>query len=322
MSGLLFVREEDVRRVITMDSCINAVEDAYRELGEKDGSITPRQNLWIVPPKSIKLASAGLVHRGFMGIVAYSAGYGARGSGSSSTLLYDISNGKLLAIVESKLLGLYRTGATTAVAAKYLANKGSEVVAIIGTGRQARTQILALRNVLGNLRTVRAFSRTREKRENFAAEMTAETGLDVQPTDSPEECATKADVVVTITTSNLPLIKKEWISNGTLICALGSHYPSASEVDIETVLSSTVIVDSKEQALLEKGEILIPIKKGLTTPDIIRAELGEIVAKKTNGRSSPDEKVLFCSGGIASEQIGVAAEIYERVVKLGSGVHI
>ncbi|HZW56025.1 MAG TPA: ornithine cyclodeaminase family protein [Nitrososphaerales archaeon] len=316
---MLLIREEAVQQILTMDMCIQAVEECYRQLGEGKASNTPRQNLWTTPPRSIKLAAGGLPEIGFMGVSAYSAGFGQKGSGAASTLLYDSNSGKLVAILESKFLGWYRTGGTSAVAAKYLAPTDSEALALIGTGRQARSQLLALRKVLKKLKVVRAFSRSLEHRENYAREMGRETGLDILPAETAKDCVARADVVITITTSREPVLKKEWIKEGSLVSALGGHYPEASEVDVDTVLSSRVIVDSREQALIEKGEILVPIRKGLATDEIIKAELGEVVCGSKRARITVGERVLFCSGGISAEQIAVAARIYLEAIRQGLG---
>lgn len=318
---MLVIREDDVRQVLTMETCIEAVQSSYEEVANGSGRNTPRQNLWVDPPKSIKLASGGLTAKGFMGVTSYTGGYGQRGSGPSSTLLYDARSGSLVAFVESRFLGWYRTGATSAVAARVLAPKDSRRVGIIGTGRQARSQLLALSKVLP-LESAVAFSRNRRKREEFAAEMSRELGTDVKAVESAKQCVSCSDVVVTITTSNQPVLERGWLGNGVLVNALGSHHPTASEVDAETVLSSRVIVDSREQALLEKGEILIPIAKGLATPAVIKGELGDVIAGRVEARQSEDERVLFCSGGTALEQVGVAAAVYDEAVKGGLGVEV
>ena len=319
---MLLIREDDVQKILTMDKCIQAVEESYRQFGKGTGSNLPRQNLWIGQPKSVKLAAAALVDSGIMGISAYSAGFGRKGSGSSSTLLYNTSTGKLVAMVESRFLGWYRTGGTSAVAAKYLAPEDSETLAVIGTGRQAQSQILALKRVLVKLRSVRAFSRTRERRQEFARTMGKETGLEIHASDSAEECVKGADVIVTITTSQEPVLKWNWIRKGALISAMGSHSQDATEIDPETATSSRVIVDSREQALLEKGEILVPIRMGLASKGIIAAELGEIVCGLKKARTTQDENVLFCSGGISLEQVGVAAGVYAEATHQKIGLEL
>ena len=270
---MLFIKEEDVKTLLSMDECIRAVEDGYRAMGLGDTAMTPRENLWLSPPASIKTASAALPRWGYMGVHAYPGGYGRKSSTPTTTLLYSSHTGQLLATIESRFLSWYRTGATTAVATKYLAVRDARSAGIFGTGRQARAQLRALHRVLP-LSRVRAYSPTREHRESFASEMSKELGLDITSTDEPRPCVEDAEVVLTITTAKEPVFQGKWLHSGTHVNALGAHYPEIREVDTETVKRSRVIVDSREQALEEKGELLIPIREGIITPEIIRAELG------------------------------------------------
>jgi ornithine cyclodeaminase/alanine dehydrogenase-like protein (mu-crystallin family) len=318
---MLLISEENVEKLLTMEKAITAVEDSYRALGMGEAVLTPRENLWISPPKSIKLASGALTKSGFMGVTAYPGGYGTKGSGPFTTLLYDSGTGSLLAIVQGRFLSWLRTGATTAVATKYMARRDAHEVAIIGTGRQAITQLRALDKVM-DIGHVSAFSRTPERRHKFAAQMSAELGRDVVAADDAKSCLAKADVVVTITTSRDAVVKREWLQDGVHINAIGAHYPDRTEIDGETVRGSRVIVDWREQALLEKGEILIPMKQGLVTSGIIAGELGGVVAGKLKGRTSDSEVTLFCSGGIATEEIAVAAAVFRDATTKGIGSNV
>jgi alanine dehydrogenase len=319
---MLVIREEDVKSVLTMETCISALEEVYKALGSGEGVVSPRQNLWVAPPKSIKLAAAALPPLGFMGVTAYTGGYGPKGSGPSTTLLYSSKDGELLAHIQSKHISWYRTGATSAVATKFLGAKNSELIGIIGSGRQARTQLLGLCAVLPKIKRINVYSLTREHREKFATEMTSELGVPVIPSETAESCVRGADVIATVTTSKQPVLKHDWLKNGVHICAIGAHYPDAREIDSDTVTSSKVVVDSREQALLEKGELLIAIKEKRLSQDIIYAELGEIVLRKKPGRVSQEENTLFCSGGLSIEQVGIAIRVYEAAVKKGLGLQV
>ncbi len=320
---LILIREDDVKSILKMEDCIKVVEDAYRTMGLGEAVLTPRENLWIKPPVSIKTSSAALTSWGFMGVHVYPGGYGKKGSGPMTVLLYDSRDGRLLSVIEARFLSWYRTGATSAVATKYLASKDADSVGIFGTGRQARTQLLALQKVL-ELKRVKAYSPTLEHREKFASEMSKEMGVEVKPVEDAKSCLKDVDVIVTATTTKEPVFKGEWLkqNEGCHINAIGAHYPDIREVDSGTVKMSKVVVDSREQALKEKGEILIPISEGLVSPQIIYAELGEIVAGRVRGRVEELEKTLFCSGGLAMEEIAVAAKVYEIAASRGIGTQL
>lgn len=318
---MLLLKEEDVKLLLTMEDCIKAVEESYRAFGLGEAVMTPRENLWLAPPVSLKLASAALTSWGYMGTYVYPGGYGRKGSNPFSTILYNSRDGRLLAFIESSFLSWYRTGATSAVATKHLALKDSDTLGIIGTGRQAWTQLRALSKVM-EIKVVKVYSRTLDQREKFASDASRDMGIDVKSVVDAKVAGQNVDIVVTATTSKEPVFHGEWLGEGVHVNAIGAHYPEIREVDTETVKRSKVIVDSREQALKEKGELLIPIQQGLLTSDVIYAELGEVVAGKVKGREEYSENTLFCSGGISVEQIGVAAWVYEAAVKRGLGAQI
>ena len=318
---MIYIKENDVKNILKMEDAIKAVEDAYRTFGESNAVMTPRENLWLRPRVSIKTASAALMNWGFMGVFTYPGGYGKKGSGPMTTLLYDSNDGHLVSIIESRFISWYRTGATSAVATKYLASERADSVGIFGTGRQAQTQLLALQKVL-KLSYVKAYSPTKEHREKFATEMSRQLGIDVKPVEDAQSCLTDVDIVVTITTSKEPVFEGGMLKKGVHVNAIGAHYPESREVDTETLKRSKIVVDSRVQALKEKGELLIPIRQGIISPSIIYAELGEVVAGKIEGRVGEEENTLFCSGGLALEDIAVAVRVYEMALKHGLGTEI
>ena len=318
---MILIKEDDVKNILTMEDTLIAVEDAHRSLGVGNAVITPRKNLWLKPKVSIKTASAALMPLGFMGTIVYPGGFGKKGSGSMITLLYDSNDGRLLSIIESRLISWFRTGATSAVAAKYLATKNANSIGIFGTGRQAQTQLLALQKTL-KPSIIKVYSPTREHRNKFATEMSKKIGTDIKPVEDPQSCLTDVDVIITITTSKEPVFDGKMLKKGTHVNAIGAHYPDIREVDTDTVKRSKIFVDSRTQALEEKGELLIPISQGIITSNDIYAELGEVIAGKTKGRVDQDEITLFCAGGLALEGIAVAARVYELAKKNGVGVEI
>ncbi|MBI4257696.1 MAG: ornithine cyclodeaminase family protein, partial [Thaumarchaeota archaeon] len=210
---MLLIREDDVKTLLTMEDCITAVEESYKLFGQGEAVMTPRENLWLTPPISLKLASAALTSWGYMGIYTYPGGYGRKGSSPFTTLLYNSKDGQLLAIIESSFLSWYRTGATSAVATKHLALRDSDTLGIIGTGRQAWTQLLALSKVM-KLKLVKVYSRTNERREKFASDASREMSIDVKPMIDAKNCSQNADVLVTATTSKEPVFYGEWLGEG------------------------------------------------------------------------------------------------------------
>lgn len=322
---VLLLRNHEIRGLMDLAEYIEAVDAGYREIGQGAGISFPRENLWIRGDAasatggghrpagvkaSFKFKAALLPGLGGAGVQAYTAGLP---SGLETYLfLFDASSGGLAAIMEVLYYDWLKTAATAAVAARYLAPGDSEVVALIGTGRHARSQLHALAAVLP-IRRVQAFSRTAEKRKAFCEKMSAELGIEVVPVESSAAALRDADIVTTITTSPVPVFDGADLPDKPLhINAMGAHYPWVREIDEYTVVNSRVIVDEREQALQEHGEILIPLSEGVIDRQHIAADLGEIAAGKVAGRTGDTRWTLFLSGGTGVEDVAVATRLYAR----------
>ena len=169
------------------------------------------------------------------------------------------------------------------------------------------------------IRSARVFSRTRERREKFAADMSAELGVEVAAVESAEECARDSDVVVTITSSSRPVLEGQWLSPGTHINAAGSNHWMRRELDGEAVGRCDVVVtDDVEQAKLECGDLLYPIERGTVRWEQVR-NLSDVIAGRTPGRTGDDDITLFESQGLALEDIAVGARVYEMARERGIG---
>ncbi len=304
-----------------MRDCIQASEGAYRNFGEGKAVLTPRIDLWLDSTHSLKIGAAAVIGSGYMGTFSYSAGFGKKGTNPSTTILYDATTGQLRALIQSLHLKWLRTGATAALASKYLARENAKKVGIIGTGRQARTQLLGL-SESRKISIVRVYSPTQEHRELFAKEMSDELAIEVLAADSARSCVSDADIVVTCSTSKVPVFEHSWLSEGAHVSVIGAHTPTTREVDTETVLRSKVVVESREQALDENGNLLIPMKQRLFGPEKIFADLGEVISGKVRCRTSDSDNTLFLSGGVALDQMAIAERVYELAVQNGEGIDI
>lgn len=334
------VEELHKRNVLTIKDYVQVVEDAYRQQGLGKAQILPRENFWIPAAEgvrverregghyrpagtsgSLKVLACTLPLAEVMGTLSYSGsfpGVPAR----MWLLLYSTSDANLFAFIEANYLIWMATGATAAVAAKYLASRKLHCdVGIIGAGRQAWTQLLGLSSVL-HLKRAKVYSRSAEKRQDFVRRIQGLVPAEVTAADSARETIEGADVVVTVTTAREPVFAGEWLEGGTHVNAIGAHYPEIREVDDETVRRSAIIVDLRAQALKEKGDLLIPMQKRIIGLQDIRAELGEVVCGKKSGRVSDKEITLFCSGGTAIEYVAAGRLILDRAKDSKLGVEI
>lgn len=301
----IFVTESQVAELLDMPSAIEAVEGIMRLHGEGRAQNVPRQR---VRRKGAILhwMAATVPDWGLTGFKVYTPR-------SALFFLYG-AEGELLMVAEAAKLGQIRTGAASAVATKFMARRNSRKVGIIGTGFQAETQILAICQVL-EVERVNAYSRTIERREQFARKMTELLKIPVTPVPSAEEAVSDADVVVTVTTSPTPVLFGEWLKPGMHINAVGSNSLARRELDSEAVRKCRrIAVDDRRQAQIECGDLLHAAERGELAWDRL-PELGEIVTGKVKGRESDDEITLFESHGIALWDLAVGKVIYERAVE-------
>jgi len=236
-------------------------------------------------------------------------------------ILNDPKTGKPLALMEGGYITAMRTGAASGVATKYLARKDAKIVGIIGTGVQARTQLWAVCEVR-NIERVYAYDIIEERAKEFAQEVSAKLNIEITVANSAKEAVENADIAILATTAKTPVIDGDWINPGTHINSIGWMGPDARELDSKTVKKSKIVVDSRESVLSESGDIIIPIKEGIITPDHIYAELGEIIIGKKQGRVSDDEITLWKSVGLAIQDAAAAKLAYERAIERGIGSEI
>jgi ornithine cyclodeaminase/alanine dehydrogenase-like protein (mu-crystallin family) len=226
-------------------------------------------------------------------------------------LLYKSENGLPLATVEANHMGQIRTGAASAVATNYLARKDAAVLGVIGSGFQAETQVWAISQVR-TLREVRVWSRSPEKRADFARHCAERFGLNAIAVDSGREAAYEADIVATATNSKEPVIESSWISPGTHVNAMGSNWINRRELPTDLVmdLADIVAVDSIEDARLESGDLMIPLQER-PGAELRAVEFGRIAAGQIPGRTSDRQITIFKSNGLAVQDVAAAAYLYE-----------
>ena len=327
-----FVGPGDLARLfasgaVTPRDCVDAVEASFREQGEGSVGVLPRAILTadgaapLPRSRALKLSASYMRGSRVMGASIYSTHF-RPGDADMWLTVFSGDTGRMLGVLCGKALSLWKTGATAAVATRYLAREDASSAAIIGTGRYALVQLRCLATAR-DLREVRCFSRDPGKREAFVREARAVLPeLRIVASDSAREAVRDAEVVTTITTSAAPVVVGEWLARGSHCNAMGQHAPSTRELDTQAIRDADVFVDAREQAFAEKGEILIPIAEGAIAPDHVRAELGEVVAARIAGRTSPEQRTVFCSGGTALEYMTLCAMLIARARDAGIGQHL
>jgi|SRR6185312_13471976 len=311
----LYLSEQDVLASLPMSKAVELVEIAFRQLAEGTTINHPRRRVILPTGSVLHYMAAGTPD--YFGLKAYSVN--AKTGAHFEVLLYRAADGLPLATLEANHLGQIRTGAASGVATRFMAREDASIAAVIGSGFQAETQLEAVADVR-KLREVRVWSRKEERREAFARRCAEKFGLNVKAGGTARECVEGADIIVTATSSKVPVLENDWISPGTHINAAGSNWAQRRELPSALVCdrSALIAVDSVEVGSIESGDLLIPQQeRGL--PSLPAVELSGIVSGKQSGRTSQDQITIFKSNGLAAEDIAVAGYIYEEALRRGLG---
>ena len=311
----LYLTEQDVNRLLDMESAMAAVESSLRRQADGDALNRPRQRLNAGPDTHVNTMMAADNALGVFGFKTYTF---AGGVYRFFAFLSDSRSGELLAIVEANRLGQLRTGAASGVAAKFMARADASTVGVIGSGFQARTQLEAV-SMARELSDVRVFSPNAERRAAYAAEMTDRVGVPVRPAESARAAIDGCDIIITITSSRTPVLKGAWLEDGMHLNAAGGADPYVSELDEAAVQrADLIVVDDREQAKIESGELMPPASRGLVFWERM-PELWQIVSRQTPARRAAGDVTLFKSLGMALWDIAAAKAAYDRALEAGAG---
>lgn len=329
----ILLSEKDIRAVLSMDDLIAAMETALDQFSA--GGV--RQ-----PLRSVVVVGQG--HAFFGSMPAYVERPAALGtklvtvyhsnlerdlpSHLATIVLLDPETGALQAILDGRYITEARTAAVSAASTKHLSRPDARVLAVIGSGVQARSHIDALARV-------RPFERIRVWSPH-AAHVTAlieelialharpdRSGpamrARLEPAASAQEAVAGADVIALVSAAREPVVRREWIADGAHICAVGACRPDQREMDTALVRDARVFVDSIEGALVEAGDLVIPIRESAIAVSHIAAELGNVIGGRAQGRQSPEEITIFKSLGMAVEDVAAAHLAWERASERGLG---
>jgi ornithine cyclodeaminase/alanine dehydrogenase-like protein (mu-crystallin family) len=315
--SVLLLTEDDVRQLLTMDMALEAVEEGLRKMALDEAQNVPRARTQTDHAMQ-HILSASAKSLGVMGYKAYAT---SRKGHSFHVGLFDGKTAALLALIQADYLGQMRTGAASGVATEYMARPDASEVGLFGSGKQARTQLLAICKVR-NIQRVQVYSPNEERRQRLAAEMSEVCRTDVVPVPRPEMAAEDKDIIITATTSREPVLNGHWIAEGTHINAIGSNFLGKAEMDAVAVRRcESIVVDSKDQARLEAGDFVQALEEGsIHWADI--HELGQVIVGRYTGRAHPQDVTLFKSLGVAIEDVAVAARVYAKAQAAGVGRRI
>ena len=313
----VFLAENDVKQVLTVEMALEAVESAHRDLALGQALDTPRQRSRL-PQTVLHILQGALPAQGIIGYKAYTSN---RSGNRFLVHLFDAASGQLKAVLEADYLGMMRTGAASGVATKWLARPQAKVAGVFGSGWQAEGHVRAICAALP-IELVKVFGRKTEKLPSFCARLSELTGRRIIPAASAEDAVRDSDVVGTVTTAASPLFDAEWLSPGAHINAAGSNALIRQEISEAAVRRCGLItVDSVATALAEAGDLLPLLEKGrLSARQLV--ELGDVIIGRQHGRSDAGQITLFESQGMAIQDLALAQRVLDAALQQGLGVDL
>lgn len=321
---LLWLSEDDVSSLLSMDDATEAVENAFRDHGLGKTQMPPKSYLYFSRyDGDLRTMPAYLEGPGSAGVKIVNVHPRNRDAGMPTVMAVFVLNspetGAPLAIMGATHLTSMRTGAAGGIAAKYLARPESEVVGMVGAGAQARTQLMALDRFF-DIDLVIVYDRSAESVRAFERDARAFLDCEYRLTTDPRD-ACDCDILVTTTPVRSPIVKNAWVRPGTHINAIGADAKGKQELETSLTKRAKIVVDDAAQAI-HSGEVNVPISEGKLRPDEIYAQIGEIVAEKVHGRTSKDEITVFDSTGLAIQDVASGRAVYEKALDSGMGLRL
>ncbi|HTF93903.1 MAG TPA: ornithine cyclodeaminase family protein [Verrucomicrobiae bacterium] len=338
---VLVLKNDQMENLLPMSEEIEAIEHAFRELGEGKAMNAPRARLrtpW-------KEEGGQYYFNNIMGLVPGIKSMALRIDSSFSkdiqvggskrrvypgdfiglVMLFDMDTCEILALMDDHFISTMRVGATSAVASKYLARKDSEVMALLGSGEQAKTQVTA-HACVHPLKQIKVYSPTKQNRERFAKELSQETGIEVTPVASAEAAIRGSDIVTAATNTVDPVIQGKWIEAGMHMNSIvgGDGFLPRKELDDDAVMKANlIVVGYKPQIFLDKqAEFHDRLERGLVKAEDLH-ELGELLNGKCRGRESDQEITFFKNNtGMGIQFAATARKMYEKAKEKGIGAEL
>ncbi|MMZ49757.1 L-lysine cyclodeaminase [compost metagenome] len=323
----------DVRQGLNVQQVMHLVEAVYKAKSENNTETWPTIFYDFVPGKAdMDIKSGYLKSDKVFGhkTVTWFADNEAKQMPTLMGLItvFDAETGKPKGLTEAAFITGIRTGASGAIGAKYLARKESEQLLLVGAGNQAIYQIACALFALPNLKVVRVAGRDKVKLKHFVYtiphRLQTEFGINVEKVQfeevvSLEQAVKQSDIIITVTSSRTPIIKREWVKKGTHISCIGADMAGKQEIESSLISEASLFLDDKEHCM-QVGEIEIPLKEGMITENHISGEIGDLILGKTQGRTNNEQITIFDATGMAILDIYAANMALQNAEEKDIGV--
>ncbi len=316
-----------VKSLLDMAEAIAVMETAFADFAQ-NGIEMPRRQVISVPQRGGQCGfmPAYVQRTGALGIKTVTAFRDNVSRYQLPTILgtltlLDDQTGEPVTIMDGAYLTSVRTGAASGVATRHLARQDAHILGILGSGKQAETQIWAVCQVRP-ITEVRVFSPHLQQRQDaFQQAVSPLVEAEIRVVDTAAAAVRDCDIVVLATNATRPVIDGEWLAPGTHVNGIGSHSPSVRELDTRSVQRAKIVCDSLDACLAEAGDLMIPIAEGVLRDQDIHGDLGQVVCREIEGRSDDEEITIFKSVGLAFQDIAMAQYVYQKATDQVSGTH-
>ena len=325
MSQTLILTQRDIAQLVDVPRTIRVVREAFCAMARGQTAMPSKIYLPLPHQSDFRAMPAYVQRPAACGVKWVNVHPHNRRRGLPSVMaliiMNDPSTGVPLAVMDGLLVTKLRTAAAGAVAAQALARPNSTIVGLVGCGAQADAQVLALAHVF-RLTRVKVWGSLPHEAQRFCRTMRNRLPrVTFEPCLTIERCAREVDLLVTITPSRHPLVRRAWVADGTHINAIGADAPGKQELDPRILQEATVVVDEREQAI-HGGELNVPIRRGQYHPRQIHASLGDVLLGRARGRRSPHELTVFDSTGLAIHDVALGHDIIRRATQRRLGCRV
>ena len=326
---MLVLSRSEVETLLDLDLLVEALARAMVEVSAGNVSMPPRTAA-LVPEREaflgvmpVHLPSAGMLETKLVSLFPHNAGTGVP-THQAVIVAFDPETGTPVALMDATSITEIRTAAGSALATRVLAREDATVLAIVGTGVQARSHARAVTRVR-HFAEIRVAGRDQAKASRFAEEVSGELGIPARGAGSYAEALQGADVVCATTHAVEPVVRREWLGPGTHVNSVGLN-PRGREVDAETVRDALVVIEARASAFAPApagaNDLTWPVRDGVVDQGHVETEIGEILAWEKPGRTSPDQITLYKSVGIAAQDAAAAALVLAAAADRGAGLEV
>ncbi|MBN1992817.1 MAG: ornithine cyclodeaminase family protein [Anaerolineae bacterium] len=325
---MLLLNEDELRQIITIPETLDAVEAAFAALAENRMNVPGDFTLNLPAVNGEVQVKGTYLDEAPYYVIKVGSNFRDNPSinlpaQSGLMVVFDAATGFPAAVLfDNGYVTSMRAGAAGALTAIYLANPQLDHVAVIGSGQQAYIQIKSLKTVRNNIGLVSVWGRTPVKVDTYARRIVEDHDLNVEIASSIEEAVRRADLIITATASEEPLIRAEWLKPGVHIIAVGSDRPNKQELHPKVLQRADVIIVDQYEQCAAVGEIHHGLAAGVISKDDVQGELGDLIIGKIPGRTHPEQITVADLTGLDTQDSTVATLALEKALFLGVGQRV